>query len=108
MPRFFFHVQDDRLYADEHGTELQDQYCARDVAIEMLSHLVRSATDGLWRGGAFRVLAEDEQRAPLFTLEVKAWPVSDGEALDAVQPSRERGSINLRRSRQPSSRSRAR
>jgi hypothetical protein len=76
MPRFFFHVHDGSFYADEHGTELPDQHRARNVALEILSHLVRGAADDLWLGSAFCVFAEDERRAPLFTLEVRALPAS--------------------------------
>ena len=72
MPRFFFNIQMDELYADEGGTELPDQDGARNVAVEIVSELVREAAGELWRGGAFRVCAEDERRAPVFTLEVKA------------------------------------
>ncbi|CAN7357727.1 hypothetical protein LJR225_002153 [Phenylobacterium sp. LjRoot225] len=78
MPRFFFHVQFDEFYADEGGTELTDLDGARNVAAEIVSQLVRDAAGGLWRGGTFRVYAEDERRAPLFTFEVKALSASAG------------------------------
>jgi hypothetical protein len=85
MPRFFFHVQDGPFYADELGTELPDQIRARNVALEILSHLVRSAADDLWHGSAFCVFAEDEQGAPLFTLEVRALPASAGKGATSAQ-----------------------
>ena len=76
MPRFFFPVRDGLFYADEEGTELADHCQARQIGLEVLSHLVRGAADDLWRGSAFCIIAEDERRAPLFTLEVRALPVS--------------------------------
>ena len=77
MPRFFFHVHDGSFYADEHGTELPDQDRARNIALEILSHLVRGASGDLWCGSAFRVIVEDERGAPLFTLEVRALSVTE-------------------------------
>lgn len=79
MTRFFFHVQDGALYADEHGADLLDQRAARKVALEIVSQLVRDAVDDLWSGGAFCVLVEDDQRAALFTLEVRVRPQSAGD-----------------------------
>jgi hypothetical protein len=70
MPRVFFNVQFGAVYADEHGTEVLDQIGACNTALEIVSQLARDATDNLWRGGSFRVVAEDEQRIRLFTIEV--------------------------------------
>lgn len=74
MPRFFFHVQMGELFRDEHGTTLPDHRAAHDVALKVVAELVRDAADELWRGDAFRVVAEDERRMPLFTLDVTARP----------------------------------
>ena len=70
MPRFFFHLQCGASYADEHGTVLADQHDARKAALEIVSQLLRDTGEDLCRGDVFRVFAEDEQRAALFTIEV--------------------------------------
>jgi hypothetical protein len=70
MPRFFFHVRMGEPFPDEHGTTLPGRREAHNVALEVLAGLIRDAADELWRGEALSVVAEDEQRMPLFAIDV--------------------------------------
>ena len=72
MPQFFFHVQMGELFPDETGITLPNDRAARDVALQVLAELARDAADELWRGDVFRVVAADESRMPLVTVEVAA------------------------------------
>jgi hypothetical protein len=72
MPRFFFHVHDGPAhYEDCDGADMPNIEGAREAALELVSDLIRD-TEALWRGGAFRVIAEDEHHARLFSVEVMA------------------------------------
>lgn len=56
-----------------------------NVALEILSHLVRGAADGPWRGSTFCVFAEDERGTRIFTLEVRALLVATGKGVASAQ-----------------------
>jgi Domain of unknown function (DUF6894) len=51
MPRYYFHIEDDRLDIDRIGVELPDLQAARDEAVCAAGQILRNgAAKSLWKG----------------------------------------------------------
>jgi hypothetical protein len=51
MPRFYFHIDDDRTHIDRVGVELPDLQAARDEAVSAAGQILRNgAAKNLWAG----------------------------------------------------------
>jgi hypothetical protein len=72
MPRYYFHIEDDRTEIDQIGTELPDLEAARAEAVRATGEILRngSARD-LWSGKPWRMwvtLSPFAAEKPLFIL----------------------------------------
>jgi hypothetical protein len=76
MPRFYFHVEDDRTIIDQVGLELPDLEAARDEAIGTAGQILRDgAAKNLWSGKPWRMWVTQSPFAnekPLFVLRFSA------------------------------------
>jgi hypothetical protein len=72
MPRFYFHVHDDKTVVDEQGTDLPDLAAARAEAVsgarDLMCEQVREGRLNL----AHRLEVEDEQHRRVFSLPFRA------------------------------------
>jgi hypothetical protein len=51
MPRYYFHIEDDRFEIDRIGVELPNLKAARDEAVSAAGQLLRNgAAKSLWKG----------------------------------------------------------
>jgi hypothetical protein len=56
MPRFYFHIEDDRTHIDHVGVELSDLQAARDEAVSAAGQILRNgAAKALWSGKPWRM-----------------------------------------------------
>jgi hypothetical protein len=56
MPRYYFHIEDDRTEVDQIGMELPDLEAAREEAIRSAGELLRNgAAKSLWSGKPWRL-----------------------------------------------------
>jgi hypothetical protein len=76
MPRFYFHVEDDRRVLDQVGTDLPDIEAARQEAITAAGEMLRNGSGQVvWGGKPWRMWVTDQPDAgskPLFTLRFSA------------------------------------
>jgi hypothetical protein len=76
MPRFYFHVNDDRTILDEEGTELPDMEAARREAITTAGEMLRDGSGAVvWGGKPWRMWVTDLPGGggkPMFTLRFSA------------------------------------
>ena len=76
MPRFYFHVEDDRTTLDREGTLLPDIDAARQEAIILAGEMLRNGSGKvIWSGKLWRMWVTDQPNAqskPLFTLRFSA------------------------------------
>ena len=76
MPRYYFHVEDDRTQIDQTGVELPDLKAARDEAVGAAGEILRDgAAEGLWSGKPWRMWVTQSPFAnekPLFVLRFSA------------------------------------
>lgn len=71
MPRFYFEVEFGDVFPDEQGVGLPDVRAARNVALDTLAEMLRGAGEEFWQaGGVFRLTAQDNQRRPVFRIDV--------------------------------------
>src|SRR6266404_4322423 len=72
MPRFYFHIDDDRTHIDHVGVELLDLKAARDEAVSAAGEILRNgAAKNLWSGKPWRMWVTQSPFAnekPLFVL----------------------------------------
>ncbi|HEY6603405.1 MAG TPA: hypothetical protein VI009_16520 [Xanthobacteraceae bacterium] len=76
MPRFYFHIDDDRTHIDHIGVELPDLGTARDEAVSAAGQILRDgAAKALWTGKPWRMWVTESPFAnekPLFVLRFSA------------------------------------
>jgi hypothetical protein len=76
MPRYYFHIEDDRTEVDHIGTELPDLEGARVEATCAAVELLRNGTaKSLWRGKPWRMwvtLSPFAAEKPLFVIRFSA------------------------------------
>jgi hypothetical protein len=76
MPRYYFHIDDDRTHIDHIGVELPDLETARDEAVTAAGQILRNgAAKNLWSGKPWRMWATESPFAnekPLFVLRFSA------------------------------------
>jgi hypothetical protein len=76
MPRFYFHVEDDRTMLDQEGTELPDIERARQEAICVAGEMLRDGIGKvIWDEKPWRMWVTDQPGGgskPLFTLRFSA------------------------------------
>jgi len=76
MPRFYFHVDDDRTVLDQEGTDLPDVEAARHEAITTAGEMLQDGSGYvIWSGKPWRMWITDQPSAeskPLFTLRFSA------------------------------------
>ena len=76
MPRFYFHVEDDRTTHDQDGSVLPDIETARREAITVAGAMLRDGSGKvIWGGKPWRMWVTDQPDAgskPLFTLRFSA------------------------------------
>jgi hypothetical protein len=70
MARYFFHVQNERLVLDEHGTEFSSALEARDAAARFAGDLLREAPGQIFGQGHLAVAMADESGQVLFSVLV--------------------------------------
>lgn len=70
MPRYYFHIQDGRLFRDEDGTELPDLASAEVEASRVVGAHLRDHPDEPWRDGDIVMTVADEQGLTLLSLTV--------------------------------------
>ena len=72
MPRYFFHVLNNRALVDVEGTELSGLEEARRVAVQTAGTILASEGDQFWRDGKWRMSVADESGTICFTLDFVA------------------------------------
>jgi hypothetical protein len=76
MPRFYFHVEDERTIIDQTGVELPDLEAAHEEAIGTAGQILRNgAAKGLWSGKPWRMWVTQSpfpNEKPLFVLRFSA------------------------------------
>ena len=76
MPRYYFHIDDDRTHIDHIGVELPDLTAARDGAVGAAGQILRDgAAKNLWSGKPWRMWVTQSPFAnekPLFVLRFSA------------------------------------
>jgi ABC-type taurine transport system substrate-binding protein len=76
MPRFYFHIDDDRTHIDHVGVELPDLQAARDEAVSAAGQILRDGgAKGLWSAKPWRMWVTQSPFAkekPLFVLRFSA------------------------------------
>jgi hypothetical protein len=76
MPRYYFHIDDDRTHIDHVGVELLDLKAARDEAVSAAGQILRNgAAKDLWGGKPWRMWVTQSPFAnekPLFVLRFSA------------------------------------
>jgi hypothetical protein len=76
MPRYYFHIEDDRTEIDRVGVELPDLKTARDEAVSAAGQILRNgAAKNLWGGKPWRMWVTQTPFAnekPLFVLRFSA------------------------------------
>jgi ABC-type taurine transport system substrate-binding protein len=76
MPRYYFHIDDDRTHIDRVGVELPDLEAARDEAVGAAGQILRDgAAKNLWSGKPWRMWVTQSPFAnekPLFVLRFSA------------------------------------
>ena len=76
MPRYCFHIDDDRTHIDHVGVELPDLHAARDGAVGAAGQILRDgAAKNLWSGKPWRMWVTQSPFAnekPLFVLRFSA------------------------------------
>jgi hypothetical protein len=61
MPRYYFHVEDDRTSLDEEGVQLRDMEAARQEALTAAGDMLRNgAGTSVWAGKPFRMWVTDQ------------------------------------------------
>ena len=71
MPKYFFHSEDGHIFHDAEGTELADVAAARAEATRFAAALLTDRPQELWESTSWRLIVVDEQKAILFTIELK-------------------------------------
>jgi hypothetical protein len=76
MPRYYFHIEDDRVEIDRVGVELPDIETARNEAVSAAGQILRNgAAKSLWAGKPWRMWVTQSPFAnekPLFVLRFSA------------------------------------
>jgi hypothetical protein len=72
MPRYFFHLDDDRWGRDDEGVELADLKTAGRDALTLLADVARERPATLWRPGGRQLTCTDARGRALFTLKIDA------------------------------------
>ncbi len=72
MPRFFFHVLNNRAILDAEGTEYGSFEEARVAAVRTAGEILVSEDMKFWENGNWRMAVADESGVILFTLDFSA------------------------------------
>jgi len=78
MPRYFFHVEDGVIHADEEGTELSGLGAAREHAVCYFAELLRDAPRTFWNHGEWLMRVTDAAGLVFFTLHFVATNAAAG------------------------------
>ena len=78
MPRYFFHVEDDAIHADEEGIELSGLDAARHHAVCYFAELLRDAPSAFWTRGEWLMRVTDAGGLVFFTLDFVATNAAAG------------------------------
>lgn len=60
MPRYFFHIHDDKDYPDNDGTVLPDATAARAQAVATAGAMLREKGETFWGGTEWRMNVVDD------------------------------------------------
>jgi hypothetical protein len=60
MPRYFFHIHDDKDYRDNDGTVLPDVAAAHAQAVATAGAMLKEKGEGFWEGTEWRMTVADE------------------------------------------------
>lgn len=72
MPRYFFHVEDGAVHADEEGMELSGLEAAREHAVCYFAELLRDAPKAFWNHDDWIMRVTDQTGLIFFTLHFTA------------------------------------
>ena len=72
MPRYFFHVLNNKAIFDTEGVELKDLDAVRKMAIRTAGEILESEGEEFWNDGNWRMSVADEAGDICFTLDFNA------------------------------------
>jgi hypothetical protein len=73
LPRYFFHVEDGRLFPDTEGTELIDLDAAKAAAVGAAAELLKGLHRTIWKSGRpWKMRVTDHVGRLLLTLNFSA------------------------------------
>jgi len=72
MPRYFFHMEDGAIHADEEGVDLAGLDAAREHAVCYFGELLRDAPRAFWAHDDWMMRVTDETGLVFFTLHFTA------------------------------------
>ena len=72
MPKYFFHVEDGAIHADEEGMDLAGLDAAREHAVCYFAELLRDAPRAFWIHDDWMMRVTDETGLVFFTLHFTA------------------------------------
>jgi len=70
MSRYFFHIEEGRVFQDADGTELPDHQAAAAEAVRVVSDLLKGNVDGVLASSSLRVSVTDKAGLMLFVVNV--------------------------------------
>ena len=72
MPRYFFHVLNNKAIIDTEGMELSDIHAVRKMAIRIAGQILHSEGEQFWNDGNWRMSVANESGDICFTLDFRA------------------------------------
>jgi Domain of unknown function (DUF6894) len=80
MPRYYFHIEDDRTEIDHEGVELRDTAAARDEAVRAAGEILRDRSGKtFWGGKPWRMWVTQSPLPAAKTLFTLRFSATDGE-----------------------------
>lgn len=70
MPRFYFHIHDDRDYLDTEGTELPDEVSAHVEAIRLAGSVLRDEAMRVARATLWNMEVTDATGRPVYRIDL--------------------------------------
>jgi hypothetical protein len=72
LQRYFFHLEDGKVVADDDGTELASLEDAKHEAVQLIAQTLCNEPSKFWNAENYRVSVTDSDGLMLFTLEMVA------------------------------------